>query len=137
MAVLDTNILVDLIRKHHRRASLRAVEIVRRLLSDRETPMTTRFNAAELYVGAELADDPREETARIDACLESLQILDFDDAAARVYGRIEASLRGAGRPVGDFDALIASVAIRHGQLLVTRNPRHFDGIAGLAVRGLA
>lgn len=137
MAVLDTNILVDLIRKHPGPAARRAVDLVRGLLSEGEALMTTRFNAAELYVGAELATNPSDEAARIDAALSALRILDFDDAAARVYGRIEASLRGAGRPVGDFDALIASVALRHGQMLVTRNPRHFLGIAGLTVRASA
>jgi len=134
MAVLDTNILIDLIRKHPGPAARRAVDLVRGLLSEGESLMTTRFNAAELYVGAELAANPSDEATRIDACLGALRILDFDDAAARVYGRIEVSLRGVGRPAGDFDALIASVALRHGQILVTRNPRHFHGITGLSVQ---
>jgi predicted nucleic acid-binding protein len=32
-----------------------------------------------------------------------------------------------------MDALIASIALRHGQRIVTRNPRHFGDIAGLEI----
>jgi predicted nucleic acid-binding protein len=133
LAVLDTNILVDLMRKRPGAGTRRVVELVRTLLDAGEILVTTRFNAAELYVGAELSSDPVEEAARIDAALGVFQVLEFDDAAARAYARIDASLSRAGRPVGDMDALIASIALSHVQPLVTRNPRHFTDIPGLVV----
>jgi len=136
MAVLDTTILVDLMRKRQSPAARRAAEVLRELLADGDTLMTTRFNTAELYVGTEMSQDPTGEAARVDAALAPLRILDFDDAAARVYGRLEASLRSAGRPVGDMDALIASVALSNRQSVVTRNARHFQGIAGLVVHAV-
>ncbi len=134
MAVLDTNILVDLMRKRPASSGRRTAEFVRRITASGDTLMTTRFNVAELYVGAELSAAPAAETGRIDAVLAAIRILEFDDMSARIYGRIEASLRRSGRPVGDFDALIAAVALRQGQTLVTRNPRHFLWIPGLTVQ---
>lgn len=133
MAVLDTNILIDLMRKRAGHSYRRTAALLQRLLTTGESMLTTRFNIAELYVGVELARDPADEARRIESAMAGLGILDFDDAAARVYAAVQASLRRTGQPVGDFDALIASVAIRHTQKLVTRNPRHFDGIAGLEV----
>lgn len=133
MAVLDTNNLIDLIRKQPTTASRRSAALVRGLLTEGESLLTTRFNVAELYVGVELSDDSADESERADAGLETIGVLEFDDAAARIYRGIEAALRQAGRPIGDFDALIASVTLRHNQRLVTRNPRHFEGIAGLVI----
>lgn len=133
MAVLDTNILVDLLRKRTGPRTRQVADLVRTLLGRGDALMTTRLNLAELYVGAELSSDPGGEAGRIDRLLAPFQVLEFDDAAARAYGRIDASLRRAGRPVGDMDALIASIALRHGQLLVTRNPRHFLDIPGLTL----
>lgn len=133
MAVLDTNILIDLIRKRPTAASRRSAVLVRELLAEGESLLTTRFNVAELNVGVELSDDPAVESERVGAGLEAIGVLEFDDAAARIYGGIEAAQRQTGRPIGDFDALIASVALRHHQRLVTRNPRHFERIAGLVI----
>ena len=133
MAILDTNILIDLMRRHPSAAATRSVEAVRGLVAKGEAIMTTRFNAAELYVGAELSSDPPGESAKVDRMLASVGVLDFDDLAARMYGKIEADLRRSGRTVGDVDALIASVALSNGHRLVTRNPRHFTGIPGLSV----
>lgn len=40
-----------------------------------------------------------------------------------------------GTPAGEMDTLIAAVALAQGEALVTRNARHFEGIAGLTVLG--
>lgn len=133
MPVLDTNILVDLIRKHPGPMARRVVALVRDLLVNGEPLMTTRFNVAEPYVGAELSPNPSGEADRIDELLAVFQILEFDNSASRAYGRINASLRRTGRPAEDMDALIASVALCNGQPLVTRNPRHFQDIPELVV----
>lgn len=133
MAVLDTNLLIDLLRRKPAQRTLHAQMLIRSLLASGDAIMTTRFNVAELYVGAELSSDPPGEQTRIDKLLRPLQILEFDDASGRAYGQIQAMLRRTGRPAGDMDALIASVTMTHGQTLFTRNDRHFRGIPGLAV----
>jgi len=62
-----------------------------------------------------------------------LTILDFDEASARVFGRLTAELYARGTPRGDMDTLIASVVLVHGDRLVTRNAKHFEGIPALVV----
>ena len=131
MAVLDTTVLIDLMRGGVR--GERAADAVRRSHSDGERAVTTRFNVAELYVGVERSQTPSVEGRRVERVLEGLPILEFDERAARVFGRPAAHAASRGQPVGDMDALIASVAIVSGLALVTRNARHFEGLPGLLV----
>ncbi len=49
------------------------------------------------------------------------------------YAAEKTCLRRAGRPVDDFDLMIGCTALRHGLTLITRNTRHFSGIANLAL----
>jgi len=36
-------------------------------------------------------------------------------------------------PIGEFDALIASIALAHNERVVTRNVKHFSRVRGLEV----
>jgi len=42
-------------------------------------------------------------------------------------------MRNKGSPIADFDLLIASVAVAHGQSILTRNKKHFEKVPGLIV----
>ena len=57
----------------------------------------------------------------------------FAEGAAVHYGQIRAELERAGTPVGTHDMLIAAHARSEGLVIVTRNRREFDRIAGLRV----
>ena len=52
----------------------------------------------------------------------------FDLAAAQTYGRVRAQREHVGRPIGQLDAMIASICLVHGAKLATRNVRDFDGL---------
>lgn len=69
----------------------------------------------------------------MDQLLKPLVVLEFDEPSARVFGKLTAHFQHRGRPIGDMDALIAAVAIVHGQVIATRNPKHFADIPGLSV----
>jgi len=132
MACLDTSFLVDLQRRNTesgRRAARRITELAAR----GETLATTRLNAAELYLGVELARDRRRKLDSVDRVLSDLDILPFDDRAAWLFARSTAHLRRIGRPAGDMDVLIAATALANGHCLVTRNVSHFAAIPGLTV----
>lgn len=132
MACLDTTFLVDLQRQHTdfgRRAARRLVE----LAAQGELIATSRMNAAELYVGVELAEDRRRELNSVHRVLSDLEILPFDDCAAWIFARSTAHLRRIGRPAGDMDVLIAATALAHNHRLITRNPAHFANIPHLQV----
>ncbi|WP_026351319.1 type II toxin-antitoxin system VapC family toxin [Hymenobacter aerophilus] len=51
--------------------------------------------------------------------------------ALEIFADHKAALRRSGRPIDDFDILIGSTAVAHGFTLVTRNTRHFAGLANL------
>jgi tRNA(fMet)-specific endonuclease VapC len=100
--------------------------------------MTTTVTLAELSVGPLTAPTEviaAERQAHIQLAEASFEPLPFDVAAARVFSRVSASLRQAGRKVHSrtFDALIAAIAIANGLPLYTCNPRDFEGIDELEV----
>jgi len=134
VALLDTTVLIDLGRRSHVPAHQRARAAVQRLLASGEMLFTSRINEAEFRVGPEMSDQRRRELERVERILAAIVILEFNAEAALRYAVIKAALFKRGRPAGDCDALIASVALAHGQLLLTRNPRDFAHIPGLIVQ---
>ncbi len=132
MACLDTTILLDA-TGGNRAMRKRALAKVKELI-DRGQPLaTTRFNVAELYVGVYRSEDPASEEQTVRKMLTGLSILDFDEKAMVLFGRITAFLQQMGRPAGDMDVLIAATAMAQGHLLVTRNAAHFRLVPNLEV----
>jgi len=91
---------------------------------------------AELSAGPLLAQDERERATRQAALQEaatSFSTIAFDDAAARAFGHVAASLRTAGRKATarSFDAMIAATALAAGIPVVTCNPSDFEGMDDL------
>ena len=63
--------------------------------------------------------------------LEPMTLLDFDVAAAHLYGEIRAALEQAGTPIGPYDMQIAAHALLLNAVLVTNNVKEFKKIKGL------
>ncbi len=133
MACLDTSFLLDAAGRGGRRLRARAREKLASLVGGGDVLTATRFNAAELWVGVERTTDRQGELVAVERILDPLIVLEFDEASARVFGRIAAHLYAQGSPRGDMDILIASVVLVHGERLVTRNARHFTGIPELVL----
>lgn len=101
-----------------------------------DEPMITTISLAELSVGPLITDDDQERAARL-AHLQQAEAdfdaIPFDSSAARVFGRVAAAQRSAGRKPAAraYDALIASIAIAQGVPLYTCNPRDFADIPDL------
>src|SRR5436305_13209186 len=102
MAVLDTNILIDL-GNPRRNGHAKAVALAATVVQRGEAVCTTRFNVAELRVGLERSDDPIAEERRIARALSTLSILEFDEEGAEQFGRIQAQLFALGKPAGEMD----------------------------------
>lgn len=94
---------------------------------------------AELAAGPHATDDPAERARRQERLQRAEAVfapLPFDDAAARAYGRIYASVRAAGRKARGrraVDLLIAATALAAGLPLYTCNPDDFRSIDDLEV----
>jgi tRNA(fMet)-specific endonuclease VapC len=106
-----------------------------------QEPLITAITLAELSVGPLVARDEAERAARqahLQQAESDFEPLPFDAAAARVFGRVAASLRRAGRKPAAraYDAMIAATAIAAGLPIYTCNPADFNGIDDLEVVAL-
>ena len=119
---------MDLVRR-----SPRAEEKLRHYLENDDSVTTTPINAAELLEGVFAPKSRKGDSERVEGLLKHLELLEISLTVCEKYGRLVNQLREAGSPIGDLDTLIASTAITHRQILLTRNKKHFEKIPGLVV----
>ena len=115
------------------RAKPEAEGKLRHYLEKDERITTTPVNAAELFEGAYSTKTRRVEVERVRGLLEHLELLELSLDVCEKYGRLVNDLKGKGSPIGDLDTLIASTAITHREILLTRNKSHFERVPGLVV----
>ena len=133
MALLDTNVLIDLSQGNTTDEGRRANTFLLQKLRDGDSLHTSRLNEAEFGIGSHRARDPAAERIKIEDVLSTVVVVEFDAAAAHAFAAAKAKLLSLGRFPGDMDVLIAAVCLAHDQPLVTRNPRHFADVPGLTV----
>lgn len=75
----------------------------------------------------------REKAEQMFSTLFADRILDFDQAAARMYGTILRTRKAIGRHIDEMDALIAATALANGATLATRNVSDFENCGLLVV----
>ncbi len=125
--LLDTNICIYIIRR-------KPEPVIRRLL---RLPVSSvgisSITLSELEYGVEKSARPAQNRRALIRFLAPLEILPYDDEAARAYGRVRAGLERQGTPIGALDMLIAAHALAAACTLVTNNEREFRRIPGLRV----
>lgn len=87
-------------------------------------------SVGELYYGAQKSDKIRENLHKINIFVENHIFLPCDLETAQWYGIIKERLQRKGRPIPDNDIWIASIAMQHRLILVTRDS-HFDEVESL------
>jgi tRNA(fMet)-specific endonuclease VapC len=122
VTIADTCFLIDLMK-----GESGAEKIVRL----HEPLRTTSISCAEFLYGAKKSEKKKVYEVS-EKFLQFFPVLPFDAEAAIIYAEIASSLSVKGRHVSTFDELIAAIAIRHDEPLVTRD-RHFSEIEGLEV----
>ncbi len=133
MIILDTNIISETMRPEPNQTVVTWL--------DRQHPHTlflTTITVGEIRAGIACLPAGRRRE-RLSELFEteilrafSGRILDFDEPASTSFARIRASMRAAGKSIGDFDALIASIADAHGFTVATRDVAPFT-YAGIPV----
>ena len=88
---------------------------------------------AELEYGVQASMQKEKNEIALIKFLSVVDILPFDEFAAAEYGKICASLRSKGTPIGNMDMLISAHAKSLGLTIVTNNVREFDRVSGLCV----
>ena len=127
MIILDTNAVSE---------ALKPVpsDIVSRWAAAQEssTVFITAITPAEILSGIETMAAGKRIQRLAEAVdeifMHSFQgrILPFDSEAARQFATISAIRKAAGRPISQFDAMIAAIVRVHRATLATRNVRDFE-----------
>ncbi|MEZ2130705.1 MULTISPECIES: type II toxin-antitoxin system VapC family toxin [unclassified Sinorhizobium] len=129
MIILDTNVISELLTPAPNPA------VIEWLAAQHPSSVfTTAVTEAEILYGLRLLPEGRRRRDLEEAILPIFsedfggRVLPFDRDAADVYAAIAVDRRKAGRPISQFDAQIAAIAISRGASLATQNVSDFEGI---------
>lgn len=123
--MLDTSICIEILRG-------RSATLNDRLKGEQAPLYVSTVVVMELADGPNKLADPRRHDL-LEAFLARLEILPFDEDAARHTAEIRAVLERQGRPFGPYDYQIAGHARSQGLTVVTRNIGEFERVDGLRV----
>ena len=125
--LLDTNVCVDFLNRRY-------PSVAERIRGSSPDDLAlSSVVVAELRHGADRSAKRAENHDRLDVLTAEIQCLDFDLAAARVYGRMRSALEAGGEPIGPYDMMIAAHALSQRLILVTDNEREFRRVEGLEI----
>jgi tRNA(fMet)-specific endonuclease VapC len=129
--MLDTNICIYIIKE-------RPEQVIERLRHIRISDVgVSTITLSELEYGAAKSSRPEQNKVAILEFLAPLEILPYDDMAAREYGKTRAYLEKQGTPIGSMDMLIAAHALSLNCILVTNNESEFRRIPALKIENWA
>jgi tRNA(fMet)-specific endonuclease VapC len=123
--LFDTNICIGLIRQQPK-------GLIKQLTSYKPGDIgISTITIAELIHGAQKSSHVEQNMTALDQFLLPLEIADFDQSAAFVYGYIRNYLESKGTVIGSMDMLIAAHALSLDVALVTNNTREFKRVPDL------
>jgi tRNA(fMet)-specific endonuclease VapC len=127
--VLDTNAVIALLKNQP--PGVR--ERLRRAVSQHASIAVSSVVLYELWYGVARSGRRRENAERLRVFLSgNIDVVPFGEEDAMAAGELRAALEAAGTPIGPYDVLIASQALRSGVTLVTANVSEFARVQGLA-----
>ncbi|TXT54076.1 MAG: Ribonuclease VapC [Candidatus Thorarchaeota archaeon] len=126
--IADSSFVIDIMRNDE--SALQKLELIK---TSQSPQYLTSPTVMELAAGISLARLPNREQNRIDIIMEEFQILPLDTASAWWAGLELGRLKREGMIVDPIDAQIAGIAVKHQEIVVTRNIRHFERFKDLSV----
>lgn len=123
--LLDTNICIYIIKK-------KPSEVLQKFNAYSVGDIgISSITVAELEFGVHKSKFSERNQQALSMFLLPLTVVDFDDAAAHLYGIIRATLEKQGTPIGSLDTLIAAHALSLQVTLITNNVREFSRVPDL------
>jgi predicted nucleic acid-binding protein len=127
MIILDTNVLSEVFRPDPSDAVLAWLAALEPL-----SVFITAITRAEVLYGLEALPDGKRRKRFFEAIEKVLvgefrgRILPFDEDAARLFPKIVVGRNALGRPISQFDAMIAATTLARRGTLATRNTCDFE-----------
>ena len=124
--VLDTNVLIDVLRDRPQgiRERIQEIGIDNCVVSD--------ITVYELYTGVAASAAPERNKELLERMFDKLAVIPASDAYWTA-AREKARLAKAGTPIEDKDLLIGCTALEYGLTLITGNSKHMGRIQGLKI----
>ena len=116
--ILDTDISSYLIRGDHGTVTKKFSELY-------DNCAISSITAAELQYGARKRNN-KQLTQKVKAFCDLVEIIPWDEDAAKAYAKLRVELETSGTPIGNMDMLIAASALARKAVLVTNNTEHFS-----------
>ena len=121
--ILDTDISSYLIRGDHETVTKKFSELY-------DSCAISIITAAELQYGARKRNN-KQLTQKVKAFCDLVEIIPWDEDAAKAYAKLRVELETSGTPIGNIDMLIAASALARKAVLVTNNTEHFSRVKDL------
>ena len=129
--LLDSNICIYAMKN-------RPLQVLRRLQNvGRAVVAVSVITVLEMRQGAERSQQRELAHARLDDFFGPMEALSFEASDALVAARLRAQLFRIGRPIGDFDSLIAAQALARDLIVVTNNVDEFERVPDLRIENWA
>lgn len=123
--LLDTNICIYIIKQ-------KPLEVLQKFNAYNVGDIgISSISVAELEFGVQKSKFPIRNQQALAQFLLPLTIVDFDAAAATMYGKIRATPEKQGTLVGSLDTLIAAHALSLRVILITNNVKEFSRVPNL------
>ncbi len=121
--ILDTTFLIDLLQN-----KIEATEKLR-LLQTKNIPISIATSSiVEIWTGLYYTKKTEIEKKKILDVLESQIIHNLDKESAEKAGEINGALIKTGQQIEIIDSMIAGIAYKNNEPILTRNIKHFNKI---------
>ena len=124
--IFDTCFIIDILKGDNN-----AVRCLENLERTSESKVVAAITIHELWRGLGILNIKEKE--EIKDILQTITVLPLDLESAKISGEIERRLLGENISIDPEDAMIAGIAIKNNQKLLTKNLKHFSKIKGLKI----
>ncbi len=125
--LLDTDILSYIMKKNPT-----ILENYKKYSQRKDSVFISRINIVEILGGLK-ARNAEKQIKEFNEFIKDHEILDTTELSAKISSDIYANLTKIGKHSGNYDILIAGIAMANNLKLVTNNEKDYENIEGLEI----